>query len=761
VLQKARSEDGTSEAIKSEAVVKFCSAVVPAPFTMLQLNTNLNLPPPNWLSNSVSMYGVPNRILNCSGFSSFSMANDFPDCISDVDVISDAENIKKLLKMCFSSSPISLVVHRVGNTLLIDDFDIKKSLLASGEERWKLLWKLMDHVLATFKISPNNVIECNDISRSELKNKSLMSKFLYHSLAPNAPTNLENVPKADPNVAIPLPYLNSEPTLPEPKKGAELEPEPDTSHKFSRNVVWNFEDIQMLLGTDMAIFGGKTHPCISLRLCDNNNNNKPINVLTGLDYWLDNLMCNVPEVVMCYHLNGIVQRYEMIKTEDLPNLPNSQFSPKVVKDIARNILSFLKSRVTKAGHTYWLFKGKGSDFVKLYDLTSLCEEVMDGGQTPFTVPVAMLMYRVARNMKHKASTENAAAIRSLLTNCLQILPKDKYPEIATSAHYMLADVYLPGDVDPINPVFEDVAEESSEEQIDGEDISSMISSISVTSLVAREEDADEQQEPTVVPPPPSLSSDVLNRCTESLRHVLNGFSLLSSINATEPEMVNKSEAIPMPDSLSPPPSTDASFLEKSPFAVPVSSSPQKPNPNQPWSWSLHLRALLLDKAAQIYRTVFEKSFADQKYGGCLREAAMALRLLRALTSTPQSSNRECSLLAKAADALLVVASRPACAIYDEAYREVPAMDDTLLTLLRREGVATNLPSPLPPALDNIETNLLASSACYSRALELDLDQKMHLYSRIGNVENELGKFYMDKAFGKLELFEKVVSSRNI
>jgi len=52
---------------------------------------------------------------------------------------------------------------------------------------------------------------------------------------------------------------------------------------------------------------------------------KPINVLTGLDYWLDNLMCmsilsylvfyviynfffyfnfvgNVPEVVMCYHL---------------------------------------------------------------------------------------------------------------------------------------------------------------------------------------------------------------------------------------------------------------------------------------------------------------------------------------------------------------------------------------------------------------------------------------------------------------------------
>ena len=39
----------------------------------------------------------------------------------------------------------------------------------------------------------------------------------------------------------------------------------------------------------------------------NRDATKPINVLTGLDYWLDNLMCNVPELVMCYHIEGIVQ----------------------------------------------------------------------------------------------------------------------------------------------------------------------------------------------------------------------------------------------------------------------------------------------------------------------------------------------------------------------------------------------------------------------------------------------------------------------
>lgn len=36
---------------------------------------------------------------------------------------------------------------------------------------------------------------------------------------------------------------------------------------------------------------------------------------------------------------------------------DSRFSPTVVKDVAQNILSFLKSNATKEGHTYWLFKG--------------------------------------------------------------------------------------------------------------------------------------------------------------------------------------------------------------------------------------------------------------------------------------------------------------------------------------------------------------------------------------------------------------------
>lgn len=47
----------------------------------------------------------------------------------------------------------------------------------------------------------------------------------------------------------------------------------------------------------------------------------------------------------------------MVKTEELPQLSETKFDPDMVRDVAKNILCFLKSHATKEGHTYWLFKG--------------------------------------------------------------------------------------------------------------------------------------------------------------------------------------------------------------------------------------------------------------------------------------------------------------------------------------------------------------------------------------------------------------------
>ncbi|KAK4302612.1 hypothetical protein Pmani_025303 [Petrolisthes manimaculis] len=181
-----------------------------------------------------------------------------------------------------------------------------------------------------------------------------------------------------------------------------------------------------------------------------------------------------------YHLDGIVQKCQLIKTEDLPYTAESQFSLHLVRDVAQNILAFLNRKVTKEGHTYWLFKEKDDDIVKLYDLTSLCAEGrvrVDGNEeeesgqgshqdpsdNPFTVPVAMLFYRVAKNM---SASEDAGSkiptIRALFSNALSLLDNHQYPKIVSSAHYMLSDLYVPQDVDPDSPTLSDCSEDESE-----------------------------------------------------------------------------------------------------------------------------------------------------------------------------------------------------------------------------------------------------------------------------------------------------------
>lgn len=84
---------------------------------------------------------------------------------------------------------------------------------------------------------------------------------------------------------------------------------------------------------------------------------KHLNVSTIINYWLDNLMCDVPEVKICYHLNGIVKKFISLKTKDLPYLSESKFSPETIRNITHNILELLKQNTPKVGHTYWLFKG--------------------------------------------------------------------------------------------------------------------------------------------------------------------------------------------------------------------------------------------------------------------------------------------------------------------------------------------------------------------------------------------------------------------
>ncbi|RZF42879.1 hypothetical protein LSTR_LSTR012693 [Laodelphax striatellus] len=794
--EKSAMADGVSEQnqveVKSTAIVKY-SAIQPAKFAQLQCNTDLNLPPANWLSSSVESYGFQHVLSNSGAFSSFRMAHMFPDCMGEVDVVSDAENVKKLLKIPYSRGSVSMMVHRIENTLLIDEFDIHKHLIRQAESDWVWLRKFFfEHVLQSLGDKDKGVTLRNH-SRCALQQKYLTSKFLHYSLAETSDKTQEN--RENQNTRPPS--SRNEPPLPEPSLEEEV-PDPATNKTFARNVVWTFEDIQMLLGTDMPIFGGSTHPCISLRLRDMT---KPISVLTGIDYWLDNLMCNVPEVMMCYHLDGIVQRYELIKTEDLPHLSGSKFSPKLIRDVAQNILSFLKVNATKAGHTYWLFKSRDDDVVKLYDLTSLCSEgLIDKGQNPFTIPVAMLLYRVARNMKHNVANSQPGTVRMLLKNCLSLLPKEKYPQIVTSAHYMLSDLYVPVTTDPASPGLSDENDEEDRRNLEEEEFENEETMCANTNSVAVKSLCVSNSATKVVDPPaPPMVGTVEDRCQMALQHVAAGLECLKYFEETSPKRGKSSQtaaggggggdesnakkeskeeevkfahpfqAIPMPYA---PISNEKKKGKKArkgemskkegknegeeksseemslrallcrPQADPLPTW-QQPEGVDNAFWNTHLKTLLYEKAFLVYVTLAEQEYNCGNYGVALRYIHCVLRYMSNFFG--KNSALTSYLLGRAGDCCLLLAKNWVdIEKHFAGYTTKSDIDVEIEEAICKKGSDDNEDCKLmPKVMENVGQMLVVGCQFYSRALVLAPCD--NLRRRLGNIHNEIGSYYMNQA----------------
>lgn len=57
--------------IKSATTVKYQMVRSPTNFVKLQCNTNLNIPPKNWLNSSINSYGLQPALSQSTGFSRF------------------------------------------------------------------------------------------------------------------------------------------------------------------------------------------------------------------------------------------------------------------------------------------------------------------------------------------------------------------------------------------------------------------------------------------------------------------------------------------------------------------------------------------------------------------------------------------------------------------------------------------------------------------------------------------------------------------
>ncbi|XP_059215895.1 erythroid differentiation-related factor 1 isoform X2 [Centropristis striata] len=551
---------------------------------------------------------------------------------------------------------------------------------------------------------------------------------------------------------------------------------------FVRNIMWTFEDIHMLVGSNMPIFGGGRYPAVSLRLRDNN---KPINILTGIDYWLDNLMCNVPELVMCFHVNGIVQKYEMIKTEDIPHLENSNFSTRVVKDIAQNILSFLKSNCTKEGHTYWLFKASGSDIVKLYDLTTLCEEAEEEKcQNPFTLPVAVLLYRVASNLMLKArqNRKHYGTIRTLLLNCVKLLDEERHPQIIASAHYMLSELFqldeppeedegeslrAGGSEDSYSDEEEEELTEDSDENgsYSPQDDSKAVAVIrSVGELSVPEKYKSTYQiRPSGAFP---VSHDKEERCRHVLSYVLKGLKAVDGTIKKESDLPAADPNTPIPLKYEDRNAVGACAAEQGislllERATPLQSDQKHPTRSGmiPGSWQHRMKLQLFLKASKAYYVLSDAATNLVKYGRALRYIKLSLQCYDAYCSVsgtlhPQVLQFHSQSLSLCGDIQLMLAQNANNrAAYLEEYSYQTKEDQEILHSLQRESSCQAFNMATDLATDP-EYQLFVSSKCYEAAYELFVsealkdhasDQLAQVLKRLGNIRNEMGVFYMNQA----------------
>ncbi|KAJ8248086.1 hypothetical protein GJAV_G00238160 [Gymnothorax javanicus] len=825
--------------VKSRAVVKYSAAPPPATYALLQEKTDLKLPPANWLRESAQLGAAGTTVLGSSSknkpFSSFGMAYDFIDSIgNDVDVVSDSENIKKLLKIPYSKSHVSMAVHRVGRTLLLDELDIQELFMRSsqtGDWTWlkEFYQRLVDQKWQRKKKSKEHWYQ-----------KAILSKFLYYSIngndsvepvpsdsggpsegeeegrheefGPSWPATFTSSPSEsatpqEDGVAVENQYaLGHVASVPKEQNLPTLFNEGENGqglrNDFVRNIMWTFEDIHMLVGSNMPIFGGGRYPAVSLRLRDNN---KPINILTGIDYWLDNLMCNVPELVMCFHVNGIVQKYEMIKTEDIPDLENSTFSTRVVKDIAQNILSFLKSNCTREGHTYWLFKASGSDIVKLYDLTTLCEEATeDKCQNPFTLPVAVLLYKVATNMMLKKSQNRTGRTLSQLSALDQDISfstvwkaswirkgflTSSGPQIIASANYMLSELFQL-DESPEEDCgdslhaggsedsYSEEEDEDEEPQVDSDENGSYgaasalpddSKAVAVIRSVGELSEPEKYKSTHQIRPNCAfpVSHDKEERCRHVLSYVLKGLKAVDSSIKKESDLPAADPNTPIPlkyPENGNPSAGPSAVREIVPLLERVGSCQEElKDPTRsgmiPGSWQYRMKLQLVLKASKAYYVLSNAATNLLKYGRALRYVKLALQCHDAYCSVVSSLCSDVLLfhsqcLSLCGDIQLMLAQNASNrAAYLEEYNYQTKDDQEILHSLHRECScqAFNLVTDL--SMD-AEYQLFVSCKCYEAAHELltsgnlkegGPDQLTQLLKRLGNIRNEMGVFYMNQA----------------
>ncbi|KAL1362826.1 hypothetical protein HN51_011040 [Arachis hypogaea] len=486
----------------------FHSPLLPTPQTvnapryryrMLPTETDLNMPP--------LLADFPDKVLPVGYVQSKATGGDFPwegnavasnftrkcealavsglaDYGDEIDVIAPADILKQIFKMPYSKARLSIAVHRIGQTLVLNtgpDVEEGEKLIRRHNNQSKCADQslFLNFAMHSVRMEACDCPPTHNVSQEEKSKSSVLpGSKTPHIVEQNDVVQADgykccseysnvkqdviwgsknNRRNKNHSPANKVSHVGEKPrtTMQESEKQRKA-----GNDSFLRVLFWQFHNFRMLLGSDLLLFSNEKYVAVSLHLWDVTRQVTP---LTWLEAWLDNVMASVPELAICYHRNGVVQGYELLKTDDIFLLKGISedgtpaFHPYVVQQNGLSVLRFLQENCKQDPGAYWLYKGAGEDDIQLFDLSVIpknhssndCDDassslpsLINRGRSDAVYSLGTLLYRIAHRLSLSMAAKNRARCVSFFRKCLEFLDDSDHLAVRAIAHEQFARLIL-------------------------------------------------------------------------------------------------------------------------------------------------------------------------------------------------------------------------------------------------------------------------------------------------------------------------------
>ncbi|KAJ0242227.1 hypothetical protein HA466_0207200 [Hirschfeldia incana] len=480
--------DNSFPTFSSSALLPSLETVSAPRYQKIPLETDLNRPPllTDFPEKALPLIDISKEANVISRKCEALAVSGLAEYGDEIDIIAPVDILKQIFKIPYSKARVSIAVQRVGQTLVLNpgpDVEEGEKLIRRHKNQPKCTKNVDESLFLNFAMHSVRMEACDcpptHPVHTEGQQSSSSSALPAEENSRTAPDNRLDNAAGSSSKQLKHDGLiceneksktNKERNTLISEKNRKIKPSGDSErhrrcgrNEFLRVLFWQFHNFRMLLGSDLLLFSNDKYLAVSLHLWDVSEKVTP---LTWLEAWLDNVMASVPELAICYHEKGVVQGYELLKTDDIFLLKGiaedgtPAFHPHFVQKNGHAVLRFLESNCKEDPGVYWLYKSAGEDVIQLFDLSiistsdspgdendsaSTLPSMIHSGRSDSLFSLGNLLYRVGHRLSLSVVPNDRTKCARFLRKCLNFLDEPDHMVVRAYAHEQFARLILNND----------------------------------------------------------------------------------------------------------------------------------------------------------------------------------------------------------------------------------------------------------------------------------------------------------------------------